>query len=224
MRAALWARNSYFNPRRNRDAEKLTCPKARRTTAWTCFDFRAVLHTLRCLPLSEGAGKSLEDMLPTTHKTSRAVRRGRLGKKWDGRSSAPSTWTPSPPGQLIWSPGTQDPQFQRCTDGDGPGAAKAIAEEGDPEGESRGCLGLSPLPASGRGQDSISHWNNHGNTWISLRIFLKQYFYLFTEVIHIHYNKLGKHINRKKKISHLEYPYQAGPHLPVRCINLFCFM
>lgn len=109
MRAALWARNSYFNPRRNRDAEKLTCPKARRTTAWTCFDFRAVLHTLRCLPLSEGAGKSLEDMLPTTHKTSRAVRRGRLGKKWDGRSSAPSTWTPSPPGQLIWSPGDPRP-------------------------------------------------------------------------------------------------------------------
>lgn len=61
------------------------------------------------------------------------------------------------------------------------------------------------------GQDSISHSNNHCNTGISLRIFLKPYFYLFTEVIHIHYNKLGKHINKKKKRSHLEHHYQAQP-------------
>lgn len=148
------------------------------------------------------------------HKTSRAVR-------WGGRSSAPSAWTPSPSRQLIWSPWDPRPPVPKMHRWRWSWGHQGYSGGGRPRRKEQGLAHWQPQDG---GQDSISHLNNHGNAWISLRIFLKPYFYLFTEVIHIHYNKLGKHINKKKKISHLEYPYQAQPHLPMWCINLFCFM
>lgn len=160
----------------------------------------------------KGAWRSLKERLPTTHETSRATKKRRI---WERNKSirrhfrnlsmnplSTKAVDRIPMGSETTPPQSQrsnDPLPQRSTHSSCPEAAEARPQKGGPAEKGRSCEDLAYSEPKDGKRDNISHGNNHCSTWISLWIFPKPYFYLATNVIHIHYNRLGKHTREKKK-------------------------
>ena len=143
---------------RKQGAEKLSCPGAHRDRSKSIFLWlwSSSSHYSKTASL-KGAWRSSEDMLPNTHKTSKATKkkwileRIRVSKDVSQLLHEPAPHTYTPQKQLIphgirdsQPQKSNDPQPQRCTDS---GSSQARVKKGSPGEENRGCLGLSLLLA-----------------------------------------------------------------------------